>query len=216
VHISYTAAGDIPTLRQPDIHQAIEDCLREIADRHRKAQRARDAGPDQKHADFRVVHYSIQRSHLHLIVEALNRQALSRGLKGLAVRVAKRINKLVGREGPLFVDRYFERVLKSPKQARSCLLYVLNNARRHAVQAGLVCEPGWVDPCSSGRFFDGWRLPIASSRRRSLRARAGPVKAAAEHAPTVSRPHTWLLAKGWRRHGLLPVDEVPGDGAHSV
>jgi len=141
-----------------------------------------------------VVHYSIQREHLHFIGEAHNRKALSAGLKGLAGRIAKRINKLLGLKGPVFSDRYFERVLRTPKQTRHCLLYVLNNARRHAAQAGLVCEKGWLDPCSSAPGFDGWR---------DAPAPPGP-------APPVSPPHTWLLSTGWRRHGKLPVDAVPG------
>jgi hypothetical protein len=72
---------------------------------------------------------------------------------------------------------------------------VLNNARRHAAQRGMTCERGWIDPCSSGRYFDGWRPPVAAPVGR---------------APPVSPPHTWLLSEGWRRHGLLPVDKAPG------
>jgi REP element-mobilizing transposase RayT len=183
VHVSYKVARDLPPLRQPDLLQLIEGCLGEIAEKARK-----------KGAEFRVVHYSIQREHLHLIVEAHNRKELSRGLKGLAGRIAKRINRLLDRKGAVFVDRYFERILRSPKQTRHCLLYVLNNARRHAAQAGMLCAAGWLDPCSSAAAFDGWRAPIAAPH--------GP-------DPPVSAPHTWLLKKGWRRHGLLRVDAVP-------
>ena len=184
VHISYKVVGELPSLRQPDIRGAIEDCLREVAE---KAKR--------EGAGFRVAHYAIQREHLHLIVEAHNRKALSAGLKGLAGRMAKRINKLLGLTGPLFADRYFERVLKTPKQVSNCLRYVLLNERRHAFQRGERCEAGWIDPCSSGRYFDGWR---------GLRVKPP------DGRPTVAPAGTWLLATGWRRHGLIPVDAVPG------
>jgi REP element-mobilizing transposase RayT len=186
VHVSYKVAGDLPSLRQPDLLQLIEGCLGEIAEKAEK-----------EGADFRAAHYSIQREHLHLIVEAHNRKALTRGLKGLAGRIAKRINKLLERKGAVFVDRYFERILRTPKQTRHCLLYVLNNARRHAAQAGMVCARGWLDPCSSAASFDGWREPVSAQTEAGL-------------DPPVSRPHTWLLSAGWRRHGLLAVDAVPG------
>jgi len=187
VHISYKLVDELPSLRQPDIRAAIEDCLREVAEKAK-----------QKGADFRVAHYSIQREHLHFIVEAHHRRALSAGLKGLAGRIAKRINKLLGLVGAVFADRYFERVLRSPKQTRHCILYVLNNVRRHAAQAAMVCEQGWLDPCSSARYFDGWREPVTAPGGCD---------------PPVSPPRTWLLRVGWQRLGLLAVDAVPGQSA---
>ena len=184
VHISYKVAGELPSLRQPDIRGAIEGCLREIAGKAK-----------QKGASFRVAHYAIQREHLHLIVEANDRRALSAGLKGLAGRMAKRINKRLGLTGPLFADRYFERVLKTPKQVNNCLRYVLLNERRHAFQRGERCERGWIDPCASGRYFDGWR---------------GRPFEPPDDDPLVTRPRTWLLSAGWRRHGEIGTDEIPG------
>jgi hypothetical protein len=120
-------------------------------------------------------------------------------MQGLAIRVARRINKVLARKGPVFTDRFFERILRTPKQLRSCILYVLNNARRHAAQRGMVCEAGWIDPFSSGRYFDGWKTGAVQ------RVRPPP-----DEHPTVSLPHTWLLTVGWRRHRLIGIDEVPG------
>jgi len=196
VHVSLSVAGDIPTLRQPDVVEAIEQCLREI-----------EALSGER--GFRVAHYSIQRHHVHLIVEAKDAETLSRGMQGLAVRVARRINKVLGRRGKVFTDRYFERILKTPKQVRFCILYVLNNLRRHAAQAGQVCASGWVDPFSSGRFFDGWK---SGDGRADQRVRPPPnVRLPGQQErPTVSTPRTWLLSVGWRRHGLIPIDAVPG------
>jgi REP element-mobilizing transposase RayT len=183
VHITLSVDPNLPSLRRPDLTECIEDCLREIRDAR---------------TDFRVVHYSIQRHHLHLVVEAANRQALSRGMRGLAIRVARRINKVLGRRGKVFVDRYFETVVKSPRQAKNCLCYVLLNTQRHLAQSGQSCEPGWIDPASSGRYFDGWR---------------GRPPPPPEPDRPVSEPHTWLLSRGWRRHGLVPLDTVPGTRA---
>jgi hypothetical protein len=138
---------------------------------------------------FRLVHYSVQANHLHLIAEAHGRRALARGLQGLGVRIARALNRLWGRVGSAFGDRYHAHILRSPREVWNALRYVLCNARKHG---------GWLsrtrpDPCSSARWFDGWR---------DLQPPSG------EDAPT-ARARTWLLRRGWRRHGLLRVDAVP-------
>jgi REP element-mobilizing transposase RayT len=183
VHISLTVDDRLPSLRRPDLLEAIETCLREVRERY---------------DSFRVVHYSIQDHHLHLVVEATGRTALSKGMQGLNIRIAKRINKVLGRKGTVFVDRYHETILRTPTQTRNGISYVLLNSRRHAAQSGMRCAPDWIDDCSSGRFFDGWR---------GLRVRPPP-----DEEPTVSYPRTWLASAGWKKLGLLPVDAVPGAG----
>src|SRR5262249_20063933 len=77
---------------------------------------------------FRLVHYAVLNDHLHFLVEAADRESLSRGLQGLAIRVAKALNKLWQRKGRVFADRYHDRILKSPKEVRNALRYVLANA----------------------------------------------------------------------------------------
>ena len=146
-------------------------------------------------AGFRLVHFSIQGNHLHLIVEAVDRLHLSRGMQGLLIRTAKRLNRLWNRRGSVFADRYHDRVLKTPREVRHALSYVLHNARRHAAASGRRTATG-LDVYSSGPWFDGWRQSHAF---HNLPA----------HRPTAP-PHTWLIKKGWRRHGLLGDDEVPG------
>lgn len=112
VHVSLKVEEELPSLRQGSLPRVIEDCLR--------------AGREAE--GFRLAHYSIQRKHLHFIVEAAAAERLSRGMQGLSIRLAKRINKALGRKGRVFGDRYFERILKTPKQTRYCLQYVLMNA----------------------------------------------------------------------------------------
>jgi hypothetical protein len=136
---------------------------------------------------FRVVHYSVQTNHVHLIVEAAGKDALARGMRGLAIRTALAVNRALGRRGALWAERYHARALATPRMVRNALVYVLANARKHLrAVAGL-------DPCSSAAWFDGYRT------RAPLRG---------VRAPTAS-PRTWLLRVGWRRHGLLSVDEPP-------
>ena len=83
-------------------------------------------------SDYRIVHASIQSNHLHLLVEADDRRALSRGMQGFAISAAKRLNReLRRRRGDVFAFRYHATPITSPTQARNALAYILNNWRRH-------------------------------------------------------------------------------------
>lgn len=148
------------------------------------------AGSDRP--DFRLVHFSIQSNHLHFIVEASSADSLSRGMQGLLVRLAKRLNRLWGHHGTVFPDRYHERILRSPREVRYALVYVLHNARKHGVRYT------GIDPFSSGRWFDGWK-----NRTGRL------LDAAEQRTVPVAEPRTYLLRTGWRRHGLIDVGESP-------
>ncbi len=140
---------------------------------------------------FRLNHFSVQSNHLHLIVEAEDRAALARGMIGLATRMARRLNRLWRRRGAVFAERYHSLALRSGMQVKNALRYVLNNVLRHAGR-----KPGRRhDPCSSGAWFDGWR----TMRPRSLADPGCPI------APA----RGFLLRLGWRRHGLLGLDERP-------
>jgi hypothetical protein len=146
---------------------------------------------------FRLVHYSIQGDHLHAIVEADGAEALGRGMKSLAARFARAVNRALRRAGPVLRERYHRVVLSTPTQVRNALRYVLLNARRHA--ATRLRGSVRLDPASSARWFDGWR-------RDGLRVD----EARGPDPPAVRRPRTWLLEVGWRRLGLLDPGEVPG------
>jgi len=131
--------------------------------------------------------FSVQDDHIHLIAEADDRAALSRGLRGLTIRVARAVNRALARHGVVWADRCHFRALTSPRVVRHALVYVLMNRRKHC--AG---EHG-LDPCSSAGWFSGWRDAVATP----------------PGAPPVVAPRTWLAAVGWRRHGLIDVDERP-------
>jgi hypothetical protein len=131
--------------------------------------------------------FSLQSNHVHLIVEADDGRALSRGMKGLAVRIARTLNRLWKQRGSVFSDRFHARPLRTPREVRAALSYLLHNARRHGLR--LL----GVDPYSSGPWFDGWRQGL-------VLATDGPA----------ARARTWLLREGWRRHGLIGIEEWPG------
>jgi hypothetical protein len=155
-------------------------------------------------SDFRLVHYSLQGNHAHLIVEARDRIALGRGMMAIASRLARAVNRVMGRNGRVLADRYHVRLLPTPREVRAALRYVLLNARRHATKArAALTRVARLDPASSGRWFDGWKRAVRSAREAE--ARGEPAE-----RPCVARARTWLLTTGWRRHGLLDPADSPG------
>jgi hypothetical protein len=111
-------------------------------------------------------------------------------MQGLGVRIARALNRLWRRRGKVLADRYHAHVLSSPKEVRTALVYVLHNARKHkATAAGL-------DAFSSAWWFDGW---LGGAPR---------ARAAIERPAWLRRARTWLLAHGWRRWGLLEVEDT--------
>ena len=137
---------------------------------------------------FRVIHFSVQTDHVHLIVEADGDLPLIRGVQGLAVRCAKRLNRELGRRGKVWEHRYHARRLGTPREVRRGLAYVLLNFRKH-LRAG-----AGIDPRSSGRWFDGWARPTTPPQPSPL-----------------ARPRTWLITVGWRRAGEAIDADFTGD-----
>ncbi len=157
-----------------------------------------------RHARFRIVHFSVQGQHVHLLCEAADRSWLARGVQGFKVRVAKAINRALGRRGAVFTDRYHARIVTSPTQCRHTLSYVLSNQRHHAYAERASYPAGRVDPFSSALAFGGWSV----ARARTW-ANAPPTPW--DHIAPVAPPSSWLLRGGWRRGGgPISPSRVPG------
>ena len=156
VHVTLRTAAGVGYLRRQRVVSGIEEAFRQARIRF----------------GMRIVHYSIQGNHLHLIVEAEDRESLAKGMQGLAIRIARRLNALSGRHGGVFVDRYHSHALRSRREVANAVKYVLGNYRHHTREH---LPARWDDPFSSVQF---------------LRRQPG------EDAPVV-RPRTWLLRVGW-------------------
>jgi REP element-mobilizing transposase RayT len=175
LHVTLRAARPLPSLRRQMIFRAIHRAFGKTA-----------------RSWFRIVHFSVQADHVHLLVEASDKIALSRGLMGATIRLARAINRPLRRSGSVFADRYHARPLRTPREVRHGLVYVIMNWKKH-VDGAMD-----FDPCSSAWSFTGWKVPPS----------AGPP----ENSPrgTVSEPPlTWLLRTGWKRHGLIDASERP-------
>ena len=178
-HVTLKVEKDVPPLRTAKLVAELERSWREACERGR----------------FRLVHYSIQNDHVHMIVEASSARDLACGLKSIAARFARGVNRVFHRAGRVLADRCHVHVLRMPREVRNAIAYVLLNARRHLAKRGRVL-PGIarVDPASSGRWFSGWRKGAPSPH----------------DPPAVAAPRTWLLDVGWRRGGLIDASEIPG------
>jgi REP element-mobilizing transposase RayT len=178
VHVTLRVRRGMPRLRRFALAAAIGKGLR-------RAAQSAEARPAMRRATFRVVHFSIQPDHLHLIVEATSKVALARGMQGVASGLARRVNRALGRRGALFADRYHAHALKGPTEVRNAIAYVLQNFRKHPEpipDLGTAPIAG-LDPCSSARWFEGWAQSPGPQRE----------------PPPVAPAQTWLLRVGWRR-----------------
>ena len=189
VHVTLRISAGVPSLREGRLFDNVRLAL--AAGRERFG--------------FRLVHFSVQGNHLHLIAEAQDGRALALGIQGLSVRLARSVNRTLARRGRLFADRYHSRALKTPRAVHFAVRYVLLNARKHRA----TIAPGFIDRCSSAAWFgdfsrpDGLAFGAAQTRAR-WRA------ASALEAPVVL-PETWLLRRGWRRYGRFDIDDEPAE-----
>ncbi len=172
VHVTVRTLAGLPRLRADAPFDALVDAIR-------KSQRD----------DSRVVHFSVQHDHVHLLVEADDGAALSRGMSGFAIRAARALNRVFGRAGRLWGDRWNGRALRSPREVRNALAYLLFNARKHG-ELGFGLDGYASTPWAAACFEDDtYREGLALL----VEARVSPVHL----------PRTWLLGHGWKRRGLL-------------
>ena len=162
--------------------------------------------------DFRIVHVSIQRTHIHLLVEAQHKQALASGMQGFQISAAKHLNAAIShgkpgprRRGTVFPDRFHAEIITSPRQARHALSYVMNNWRKHQEDLRAPMSGWMVDWFSSAAMFPGW----AEYGDAPFFWRAPPT-----YEPlVVYQPRTWLLREGWKVHGgTISYRDVPSAG----
>jgi len=180
-HVTIRVVSGVSSMRRKPFLRVFQRSLREVRDRK----------------DFRVVVYSVQDDHVHFIVEASNKDALARGMKAVGSRLARAVNRFFGRTGRVLAGRYHVRALKTPKEVRNALAYVLLNDRKHKQQRNGQAPPVQIDPASSGRLFDGWSRQVFA-------------EVLVPGLVEVSPPQTWLLCVAWKNSGLIDPAEIPG------
>ena len=152
VHVTARVRDEAGRLRTRACFAAVASCI----------------GEGREREGFRVTHFSVQSNHLHLLVEADDAVALARGIQGLSVRIARAVNRVLGRRGKVFADRYHARALRSPTEVANAIAYVLGNAMIHRARRGRPVSTDDVDLLTSYG-----------------------------HRQLVAQPRTWLLRIGW-------------------
>jgi REP element-mobilizing transposase RayT len=193
VHVVLRAVEAIGNLRRRRAYHAIRTATIVVGNRE----------------DFRIVQLSIQRTHVHLIVEAADKHALARGMQAFQISAAKHLNAAISksrpgprRRGTVFPDRYHAEIITSPRQARHTLSYVMNNWRKHGEDRHGRMQAWKLDWFSSAIAFVDW----AEYGDAPFLWRGPQI-----YEPLwVRQPTTWLLKVGWKRHGLISYREVPG------
>jgi REP element-mobilizing transposase RayT len=185
VHVTLRVKKGVPSLRRQSLERIVKRAL----------VTQRDALDETGAKHFQVVHFTIQSDHLHLIVEAPDKRGLARGVAGLEIRIARRLNRLLGRKGRFWKERYHRRDLRTPTETRNALRYVLLNTQKHYRVIG---DRDFADPHSSAATFDGFTRTPALFDDPQPWARV--------------TARTWLLGVGWRQCGLLDPADAPLSG----
>jgi REP element-mobilizing transposase RayT len=184
LHVVLRVATTVAWLRTPKAYRAVRAALVTVLDRAEM---------------FRIVHFSLQGTHLHLLCEASDRMTLARGLQAFQISAARHLNRESKKKGQVFPDRYFAESIDSVRQTRHTLSYVLNNWRKHRQDGGYSLFEGRIDPYSSGVWFAGWK------------ERTQPVAIPDNYvAPRVSAAQTWYLTQGYKLGPPISVYDVPG------
>ena len=182
VHVTIRVARDVSSLRTRAMYRAIRWATLTTARRE----------------NFRIIHLSIQRTHVHLVVEAGDRMALARGMQGFQVSAARHLNRARDGRGTVFPDRYHAHQLRTPTEVRHAVSYVLNNWRRHREDLRV---PSKLDPYSSAIMFPEWR----ELERSPFLYRPPP-----RYEPLIVwLPRTFLLRSAFRRAPRPSFRAVP-------
>ncbi len=174
LHVTMRARPGLPSFRAQMLYPAFEKAVRTT-----------------RRDDFRVVEFSVQDDHLHLIVEAYDNDALARGMKSFSVRANRLFNAAHGRgRGKVWSDRYHRRDLTSARQVRNAIVYCLANYKKHQrINSGAMR----IDPCSSARWFQGWTA----------------IRTADDGPRPTENAGTVLLRSAWQKYGFIHPGERP-------
>lgn len=175
-HIVLRIRRGLPGMRTPRVWRVLERAFRRAKERN----------------GMRIVEFSIQEDHIHVLVEVGDKEYLSRGMQGLMIRIAKALNRHWNRAGTVWADRYFARAITSLSDLRRTVRYILQNAFHHGAEIPERYK-GQPDPYSSGRWYLYWM-----------------------GAEDLRRPHrSPPVVRGFIRYfgfcAWIGIDEMPGD-----
>jgi putative transposase len=183
----------------------------------------REAILKAKKKGLHVTHFAILSNHVHLIIEpprgphSRNVKNLARVFQSLCISFAKRLNRILGRKGSVFRDRYHLHVLRSPGEVLNAIRYVLFNESRHEARGTVGKKVGSGSflihgPYSSAGALDHAtllklrRVPGGANPRTPLRGLGAEFRFSrwpeqwleAWWSQALRPPRSWLLSTGWK------------------
>lgn len=75
---------------------------------------------------LKVTQFSLQHNHIHLIIEAESNEILTAGMRSITITFAKGLQK-----GKVQIERYHLHVLKTLREVRNAVKYVMFNSQKH-------------------------------------------------------------------------------------
>jgi len=185
LHVTVRLRDGLPSLRRRELFNCFKQAVR----------KARSQG-------LAIAHFAVLSNHMHLVLEAPDRRNLARQMQSLGVSLAKRLNSHLARKGAVLLERYHVHVLRTPREVRNALAYVLSNAFKHAGSKGRVQLDSFSsavtvkDPAWAQLLGRRWRSVVGFPEEDSP---GSALALLAEVESLLSRPRTWLLSRGWER-----------------
>jgi REP element-mobilizing transposase RayT len=87
---------------------------------------------------LRVIHFSLEYDHVHLLIEAENNTTLGKGMQAFGVTFSKAINRVRKTTGKVYKHRYHFKAITSPKQLKNVMSYIFKNGVKHGTSKSML------------------------------------------------------------------------------
>lgn len=183
LHVTLRMTKETPSLKRNDVYSDLRDSIAHA----------------RKAVGLRLVHFSILSNHIHLLIESESKKKLESAMKSLLITFALKLKRR-GYE-KVFERRYHVHVLKSRRETRNALGYILLNEEKHKgteIKNIKTVRPSQFD---SAHTFKQWRELLGYKPQVLAAAGNGD----GVHSSTdrramntlLSAPQSWLLRRGW-------------------
>ncbi len=87
---------------------------------------------------LRVIHFSLEYDHVHLLIEADNNLILGKGMQAFGVTLSKAINRLKKLKGGVYKHRYHFRQISSTRELKIVMNYIFTNGLKHGTAKSIL------------------------------------------------------------------------------
>ncbi|MGZ3789032.1 MAG: transposase [Bacteriovorax sp.] len=87
---------------------------------------------------LKVIHYSLEYDHVHLLIEADNNYILGKGMQAFGVTLSKAINRMRKLKGGVYKHRYHFRHISSARELKNVMNYIFTNGLKHKTAKNIM------------------------------------------------------------------------------